>query len=365
MKGVICIGPYSGPPTGQQIAFKEFVLDQHYKKLIIDTNSLGVNHLTYMYELCLSCIKFVFYLFSFKYSVCYITTSRSTLGFIKDSFFIIFAKVFNLRVVNHLHGADFDSFRISFRYRWVLDFVYKKIDEHIVLTSSMVEQYSCYTKSSKSVVVNFITTDLESIPQDIDKFNGFDEFDVENKLNVLYLSNIMFSKGFFLLFDAVKRLNEEGLNVNLVVAGKPIADDYMKPEILDKKFQEVLCNDFVDYKGLVSGVPKIELLNTSHVIALPSFYKTEAQPLSLIEGLAHGCVLLTADHNYIRDFVSEDNGFIVEPKTVESIKVSLSEIYFNKNKHAKIAKENKAFAIKHFSKKDYITNINLLINKYI
>lgn len=364
MKSIICVGPISGPPTGQQIAFKTFVDNYHGDISVIDTNSLNKNKIKYTYDMLCGILRFLILISSSKYQVCYITTSRSKFGFFKDSIFIGLANLFNLKVVNHLHGSDFLFFRENFFAKNFLDYIYKKIEHHIVLSDSMVEQYEFYDNSNISVVPNFITTSLDSIPDEKYPIK-IDKFDEKNPLKVLYLSNIMASKGFFYLFEAVKNLNENGAHIKLIVAGKLIPDSFMGINELHSEFSRVSSFEFVDYKGIVSGAEKEDLLNESNVLALPTFYPTEAQPLSIIEGMAHGCVILTTNHNYLNDLVSKENGYIVNVKSSYEIEVSFNDLYKNVTYLYAIEKINKKYSYENYKKEKYIENVTNIIDEYL
>jgi glycosyltransferase involved in cell wall biosynthesis len=51
---------------------------------------------------------------------------------------------------------------------------------------------------------------------------------------------------------------------------------------------------------------------------LPTYYSTEAQPLSILEALSYGKIVITTNHRGIPDMViNEYNGLIVESKDDE------------------------------------------------
>ena len=59
----------------------------------------------------------------------------------------------------------------------------------------------------------------------------------------------------------------------------------------------------VNYKVQILGEEKNKLLNDSHVLVLPTNYSTEAQPLSIIEAISRGNVIISTNFRAIPDMV--------------------------------------------------------------
>lgn len=160
---VIFVGPKLRPITGQSLsfdtAFKSY--DSRKKSLVYGGKNslLKIVNIIYIYFL------YIFYLLFYDVNKLYITTNRSRFGFLKDFAFIITASIFNVKVVNHLHGADFKSFRKNSgpNFKKIIDYLYSKIDISIVLLPNMKEQYDMYPNMEIRTVPNCcITSKLDS-----------------------------------------------------------------------------------------------------------------------------------------------------------------------------------------------------------
>lgn len=346
---IVFIGPASEPITGQSLSFD--ISSRYYNgtkkifyygiksknKILILWSSLSV---FFKFSLCL--------LFCRDVSVIYLTTSRSPLGFFRDSMFILTAKLFSIKVVNHLHGADFKDFRSSQHHflQKFIDFVYRRINTSIVLLPKMKEQYDAYENM-----------DVVSISNCALPFNY--RFKNESSyLKVLYLSNVMYSKGVLTLIEAVENLTKLGVDIELYIAGLPMGDDYLDLVEIDMEFRKAIKGkQYIKYLGSVSGTKKEQILIDSDVFVLPSFYKTEAQPISIIEAMMAGSAIITTKHNYLEDIVTSDNGYLVDTQCAKGIEAALLDCIDNPKKLKDICQYNKTFAKENYSLKKYIDEI--------
>jgi len=356
---VFFVGPSSGRVTGQSVAFNLIYKNYEGKKFLIDYPDFTGGKLKIATHYIMA--MFNFFIRNLRYyftpKVVYITTSRTITGFIRDLFFILVGKFFNAKVVNHLHGSDFRYFRDNQTkcFKAVIDFVYDKISVSIVLTESMKEQYSIYTKMQQAVVANC--------------YSGLSSFDEKNVLDkteirLVYLSNLIYSKGVLHLVKAVKEAHKSGVNVSLKLAGAFYSDEYYSDVALEQLITNELDScDYIKFVGTVCGEKKNELLLNSDVFVLPTFYRSEAQPISIIEAMYYGCVIVTTDHNYLSDFISGDNGFIIEKSKQHAIYEAIISIDKNRDYYKMISERNMKIATENFSSEIYIRKISEIINE--
>lgn len=343
---VLFFGPYPDPLFGQSISFKQAYLNSIDAKILFDTTKFGeLKFLNTLY--CIVFLPLIFFTRSFD--KVYFTCSRSKLGFIKDLQLLVLSRLFNKKVINHLHGADFLEFYHSATYfKRLIYWAYNQIDTSIVLLPSMTDQFVDF-KDMKIVVINncYATEYLDK------------KVDFKNKRNeIVFLSNLIFSKGIFIFLEAVREILKRDDEVIVKVAGSPMGDSLMSAHQLKTKFEKYaneLRNDFPNrffYLSIVRGRQKEELLKQSSIFILPTFYKTEAFPLTIIEAMYFGNAIITTNHNYLKDIVQEENGFLTQPKSVDELIRATLYLLKNKNICGKIQKKNHSEA-----KKKYNPNI--------
>jgi len=342
------LGPATGAITGQSKAFNALTAGIPGAK-VIDFGERSTKIIFFL--------KAFLFFSRYRPSVVYFTSSRSLLGFARDFWIVLLAKVFGAeKVVNHLHGADFVIFRDSAPplVRRVIDWTYSSIDHSIVLAEQMTAQYACYKTMKVSVIPNFY--DPEEV---LDTQNNFRN-DPRECLNVLYLSNLMASKGIFELIEACELYKKRFGHVHLRIAGTPMSDHLMKGSEVMELLRGKLSS-FISYEGTVKGSTKAELLRWAHVLCLPTYYPTEAQPISLIEGLAAGCFLVSTKQGYIESIFDQRSGAFVEPRSPESIYSALVTAAQFGERLNNISIDNSSIAMNKFSLKKYIESIKRII----
>ena len=338
MNKALLIGTLPPPFQGQPIAFKSAVDSIGDKKKIIRTTLRSNNKLK-------SIFLFLKYFFDvtvgvlfFKPTHIYFLCSRTFIGSLRDIYLLCITQFSKAKLVNHLHGANFTEFYESspWLYKKILKKLYTRVDKHIVLHNSMKEQLSCVSNEDKIFVIeNFYESSADSInDEDIKK-------DVCETITVVYMSTIIPSKGIFETIEAVKKYHQLGGVVNLIVYGDFIDDMGMKRKEIKNKFLLSLqgCESFIEYKGVITGINKFIALAKADIFILPSYCYGEAFPLSVIEAMRMGCIIITSDYNYLPYIVKPENGYIVEPKNSNSILMAFQDITANKEK-AKFIKNN-------------------------
>lgn len=154
--------------------------------------------------------------------------------------------------------------------------------------------------------------------------------DDRKPFKILFLSNLIESKGYFDVLQAAKilRNNHEISDFEFHFAGQFIknVDDKTVSSVEDAQLRfELFIKDndlssVIKYHGVVSGNDKEKLLEQANIFVLPTNYNNEGQPVSIIEAIAHGLPIITTDYRAINDLVSDGkNGFFVEYGNAEQI----------------------------------------------
>jgi len=352
---LLLVGPLLPVVHGQSLAFTRFVENiENSKKIIVNTNledksKLGKIFGTFKTLFSIS----VKALFS-KYDVVYFTCSRSMLGSIKDIALINIVSLKGVKIVNHLHGSDFYEFLHSSPkwYQRILFKSYEKVDTSIVLLKNMKNQFRDFKRMRVEVVPNFYDKELD------EKLVKKDE----NRVNLVYLSNIMSSKGIFELINAFEKLSQKCDNISLNIAGGFIGDEYISTADVEKKFYDKIgANKKITYLGKIYGEDKVNLLQNSDVFVLPSYYKSEAFPISIIEAMACENAIVTTNYKYLPDVVSEQNGVLVEPRSVNSLVNGIKSLINDQKKLREMQKYNRVEAKEKYSLDKYIKNLRKIV----
>ena len=314
-------------------------------------------------------IKVFMHLFRRKYNLGYIITSQSKRGFIRDYVMVTMLRWFNVPVVAHQYGANYHQLTDALSENGMkkLERMLNYISVIIVEGEHMKEQYSFLEGYEKKVIV--IPNGLPTVGKSAltpKTYIGDIPF------VMYYLSNLIWSKGYFDVLQAVDILvNKEERNVKCVFAGKFMASpDDERPGISNKedfdKFIEYHhLADVVSYYSGMYGEQKDEMFAKANVFLLPTYYINEGQPVSIIEAMAYGCVPIVTRYRHIPMMVTEENGCFVEAKRSEQIAKAVEELMDNPGEYA----EKSANSIKEYKEKftfeEYASQVLKCMNEVV
>ena len=361
---ILLMGPLPPKYTGQSVAFSSIVnaLKRNNQNKCTVINLSGTD--TILKGLILS-FKIIWNMLFNKFDRVYFTCSRSFLGSIRDVVLLSFCRIRKILVVNHLHGADFKKFynNQGFIYKKILSWGYDIVDTSIVLLDEMKEQFENFPNMKLKVVANGYSVLLDSLPKNKED---------KDRIQLLYLSNIMHSKGIVELLEAVDILFMEykNLNLNLIIAGLPIGDHVSDQKTIESLFYSTYnkirenSNSKVEYSGVIYGEDKIQALWESDIFLLPTYYPTEAFPISILEAMRAGNYIISTKHNYIPNIVSERNGELIEPNSSKAIYEGILKAVKDKNVLRDIQNHNIGYAIDNYSEDIYISKVlNIIYSK--
>jgi len=225
------------------------------------------------------------------------------------------ASFFKVKMVNHVQGADFDNL-LTNKPRWFTKWVensYNKVQTTIVLMEGMKKPFLRFGSMQLRVLPNVYDPAL-------DQFDDSEKVKNDEYFEILYLSNLMRTKGIIEVVDAFLLFAEKQKNVRLNIAGTFVNDaECSAQEIKDIFNERIKGADNIVYHGVVKGEAKSKLLYASDVFVLPSYYVAEAFPLSIVEAMRAGCAVITTRFNYLEEVVSSENGVLVAIRDVNAL----------------------------------------------
>jgi glycosyltransferase involved in cell wall biosynthesis len=304
---VIFVGPVPGVVTGQSMAFSVLINGTKHNSFVVNSDTQGYRFIFKVLRFFFIILKFIFLCALRKPEAVYVSCTRTLFGSVKDIILLYISNFLHVKkVCVHLHGLDLLILRSSLipLHKKYLDKAYSKATDVIALHDSMLYQFNFVEPHvNRHVVRNFVTSDVLDLDMPV----------IMKKIEyrVLYLSNMMASKGVLDLVKAVSELVNDGYNARLICAGHYLDDSVMSALSLEHEL-EAYWSEEIRYHGPVYGKNKLDLLAWSNVFALPSYYSAEAFPLSIIEAMASGSYVIVSDHNILPEIVKPLNGAVVE-----------------------------------------------------
>lgn len=350
-KKVLFFGPYPPIITGQSIAFKQVYDNYSGSKCLCDISKYNGRVSNTFYAIYFCFIKF---LFSRKVGRVYFTCSRTKFGFIRDFVLLLVSRLKGVKVVNHLHGTDFLDFLDSMgRFKWIVKWSYKTVETSIVLIDGMQEQFRDFPSMKIVVVENCYGEDFAdlAIPP---KKNQF-----------VYLSNIIRSKGILEFMEAVRPVLRSNPDWTVKIAGK-IIDTNIE---FKSHFQNALASlrdefgNKVEFLDGVYGSEKITLLLESKVFVLPTYYPTEAFPISIVEAMRCGLAIVATKFKFLPRIVKDkENGLLVDVKSIDDLTDKLLKVVSNEEFLHEMGSRNIQEALNKYDPVYFSNKVNSIID---
>lgn len=345
-KSILFVGPVPPPYHGQSVHFHETYKGlAGYKKFLINQNVTGKNVLAVLIMMSWALLKLTAILIFRKVDIVYFTGSRSKIGTLFDGILIRLASWKKTRIINHLHGINFKSFYDSLSGWWkkYVTKSYQKVDTSIVLLDEMKEQFSDFPNMKIVAIPNFYLPEMETIES---KPNTPDT-------KVLYLSNLMKSKGVLELLDAFSELCKKHENVSLTIAGEFLDDYLMKVKEFKPLFEEKLKSipeSRISFAGPVSGSEKVRLLAQSDIFVLPTFHVSETGgSLAVLEAMRAGNAVIVTKHNYFPQMMQDQSGQLVQKESAEDLKKAIEHFILHPDEMRVMQEFNMKYARENYS----------------
>ncbi|HHY33941.1 MAG TPA: glycosyltransferase family 4 protein [Firmicutes bacterium] len=233
---------------------------------------------------------------------------------------IALASMYKVPVVGHVHGGHFgELYREAGRFfRFFIRASAQKLVGAIVLTERLKGMFAGLVRPDRVYVVENFVAD-EVLPSEEDfahrreclkgKWGG---------ARLLYLSNLIPSKGYLDVIRAIYVLRSCGMSVSCDLAGAWMSEH--DRVVAEELVRELSLQDSVRFHGIVTGEAKRTLLRNADVFVLPTYYRFEGVPLALLEAMAWGLPVIVTNHGGIGDVVRDRvNGVFVQPRAPENI----------------------------------------------
>ena len=150
--------------------------------------------------------------------------------------------------------------------------------------------------------------------------NSIHDNNIEKENIVLFIGSVIARKGVDYAIKAFSRFHRMHKNYRLLIVGKYVENDpfYKKLLFIIKKFD---LSDVVEFKGRVSDIEKMGLLERSKIFLFPSF--NEGYGWVLVEAMSYGIPVVAFNNTAIPYTVNDRNGILVKNKSVKGLSSGL------------------------------------------
>lgn len=165
------------------------------------------------------------------------------------------------------------------------------------------------------------------------------------RVNLLYLSLLISSKGYNTYLDSLEVLSKMRLpiKVNAILCGpitfqansESFRTKKEKMEYIVSKINSINNNSDnlkVDWIQGASGEIKARLFQMAHIFVLPTRFPVEAQPIVLIEALASGCSIITSKAGEIPYTLNNESAILLDDPDETNLTKEMYGLIINSEK---------------------------------
>ncbi|MED0935339.1 glycosyltransferase family 4 protein [Bacillus mobilis] len=293
----------------------------------------------------------------------YFTISQTKFGNLRDMIILWRLLKKRKKVIIHYHGGYYKELysNLSSIQQNINKKLISKIDIMIALSHGLKTIFEDVIEYEKIRVCENYVEDSSLISNEEFNLKIKRMHDKIRKIEVIYLSNFIKTKGYYDVLQAAKQL--KGKDVQFNFAGEFFSEK--EKEEFFEYIQENNLQGIVTYHGVVKGKQKKELLLNTDVFSLPTYYPKEGQPISIIEAMGNGIAVITTKHAGIPDIVKRENGYLVNFKSPNEISEAINDLLNNREKLLEIAQRNRNYALKEFKEIDYIKRLEKIFDEVL
>ncbi len=215
--------------------------------------------------------------------------------------FIYMSALFRVPVINHVHGAEFESFyeNASAGKKKLVARVYGKCAKLIVLSEEWKRRFASFIPEKRiAVLENYCRLPKEP-------------YDTGRKAEqVLFMGELGKRKGCYDIPAIWEQVLRQEPAARLVMAG----DGEM--EAVRAAFLEKGISSGVHFPGWVRNESKEKLFRESSIFLFPTYH--EGMPMAVLEAMGYGLGIVTTDAGGIPKLIrNEEDGFIGKPGDVQ------------------------------------------------
>ncbi len=244
--------------------------------------------------------------------------------------------------------------------RFLINFIYKFIFK---LSGSLLVFENVDDKNyflEKNYVAERSTKVINGAGVDIKLFKFVERDFYSERIIITFIGRLLIDKGIVEFLKSAKESYDSNLPLTFQVVGDY---DFDNPSAISKaQVEEYKKLPNITFLGFRNDVQNI--YSNSHIACLPSY--REGLPKSLIEAAASGLPIITTNVVGCRQMVpSEKYGFLVKPKSVNSLFESYSKVLENRSLLFDISKNNRKRAEKEFSQSFISEEYRLIYKDYL
>ena len=341
---ILHIGPK--PPRGFGIVtYIEGLLksniSQKYQILFLDTKGTKLCRVNKIFRAIFTLYNFIVLVILIiikSPKIAHIHTSSGS-SFWEKSFLSLTCKVFDVKVILHIHGADFNKFCFRRWNKFIVPKILSLMDMNVLLSKNWYEHFTDVVPKEKlTVIPNATDTSMFINSNKIPQYS--------NRINILFVGSIGRRKGLVDLAYASKNLINEGIHnffIDIIGSEEKLGEF----SIIKKIFKSLNLQEYTKFYGAIYNSQKIEFFNNADIFVLPSH--NESFGISNLEAMASGLSIISTKVGAIPEYlVHGENGFLICPGNIDQLTKYLRILINDSKLREKMGDNNRKKVVEEF-----------------
>ena len=346
---ILCIAPLPPPVHGSAVVSRQIqdspAIGEAFQMDFINLSSsrsmdeIDHFHLLKLFRITKAWFLTFFRLLTRHYDLCYIALTCHGKGFLKDAPFALLCKLFRKRLVIHQHNKGMAEDAGRWPYKPLLRAVYRNATV-LLLAEALYQDISSIVSREQVMICPNGKGDPEpSKPISRSHSDG-------EGVKLLFISNLIPSKGVYDLIKACRILNEQNKQFLCSIVGNETA------EITEEDLRHFISINGLEqlgsYEGPLYQDEKTEILKASDIFVLPTY--NECFPLCILEAMQQELPIVTTDEGGIPEMVLDGiNGLICEKNNPESLAKAIGALIDNGEMRRSMGRESRSLYLKRFT----------------
>ncbi|MGY6648822.1 glycosyltransferase [Wenyingzhuangia sp. IMCC45574] len=283
--------------------------------------------------------------------LCYIALTTTGIGFYRDVFLVFILKLFKVKRVYHLHNKGVSKAALHKFNAVLYKFVFK--NARVILLSEYL-----YFDIQQFVSKSDVDICFNGVPY----IENHEKQAQNNVPVILFLSNLIESKGVYILLKAMAILKSKGVEFKGNFVG---GEGDWKSETFKEIVGDLGLTDNVAYLGKKFNQEKEHVFKQADIFAFPTFYAKECFPLVLLEAMSYGLPIITTNEGGIESIVNDDVGFIVSKNDVKELAEKLEKLINLPSLRREMGIKSRERFVEYFTLDKFEQNLLKLLDKSI
>ena len=256
-------------------------------------------------------IKVFFLIIKKRPQICYFALTISGAAFYRDLLLVVLIKFFRIKIIYHLHNKGVSTYEHKTFNRILYRFVFKNT-EVILLSNLLYPDVQAFVPRHK---VHICPNGTPEQNKNFDStfINESNSSDHKKTVQILFFSNLIKSKGVYILLDACALLKKKGIQFECVFIG---GEGDINATLLNKYIKDLDLCQHVCYLGEKFGIEKNKAFESTDIFVFPTYFETFG--LVNIEAMQYSKPVISTYEGGIPDIIENNiTGFLIPQQNCE------------------------------------------------